>query len=299
MVRLATCLYTAVLRLYPQGFQERFGAEMCSVFGDVIRRAAERGMASLVAVCTRELWDLVRVLIRERRYQRRQRKGEAMSDRAEQRMSWTFWARWIVASAVGAYLGTAVTALVGLVVAKAVGGGAEDSVPGGILLGAGLGIAQWLVLRRRLPGAEQWMWASIAGAVVFSVLRHPLLLAVSSIPGAVLRIGAFVDALALGASIGFAQWLVLRRHVSRSGWWLVACVGGYGIATLPAGKGVSSFGEVMAFLVVPPAITGLALVSLFRRPRQETPDPAQRTPETDDRRPTPPQTIKPIVRLPW
>jgi hypothetical protein len=284
-------LYTALLRLYPRRFRAELGAEMRAVLVDVLNRAAERNMPSLAAVCMRELWNLMHVLFREHGYQVRQKEKEAMSVRVDRSSGWTLWLRWVLASSAGTYLGVAACALAALIVAKVVGGGAEDRFPTDILLGAGLGIGQWFVLRRRIPGAGRWMWASVGGAVVASVLRRPLLLAAYSIAEPVLgpamgdRICGLLDVLSLGACLGLAQWLVLRPYVYRGGWWLMASLGGYGLAMLPAGKGVSSLGEVIAFLVVPPAVTGLVLVRLLRHSPPESPDPAQRVREMTDPQP--------------
>ena len=42
--------------------------------------------------------------------------------------------------------------------------------------------------------------------------------------------GAFLGIL-FGVTIGFFQWLVLRRHISRACWWIVATIAGLGLGT--------------------------------------------------------------------
>jgi hypothetical protein len=302
IIRFIVWLYAVLLRLYPREFREMFGAEMHEVFEDVIAAASARGTASLAVVCVRELLDL----FRERLAYDRQKEIEAMPERTDLSIGWAFWLRWVLASVGGAYVGGATSALVSLVVSKVVGGGAEDRAPTEILLGAGLGIAQWLVLRRRIPRSGRWTWATIAGALVFAAVSQPLGSAVYAIAAPnvgqamAYRVSGLVDVVTFGAFLGLAQWLVLRGQVAQSGWWLVASAAGYGIAMLPAGKGVSSLGEVVVYLVVPPAITGFALVRLLSHPSSQEPGPASGLPEATeeslgDRRPKPPDRASPTT----
>ncbi|HYK04108.1 MAG TPA: hypothetical protein VE974_20310 [Thermoanaerobaculia bacterium] len=152
---------------------------------------------------------------------------------------------WIAANALGEMLGLGVAALIGVAVAQA------HTLPPGeeILLvsaaflaigayeGAIVGAAQWLVLRRLLPSlrAKEWVWATMAGAVVAWMLgRIPSALADwESVSGGVgqpapslttvVLLSAAAGA-ALGAILGVAQWIVLRRHVPHAGAWIAANV---------------------------------------------------------------------------
>ena len=101
--------------------------------------------------------------------------------------------------------------------------------------------------------------------------------------GYVLMIGAGL--LLPGTVIGFAQWIVLRRHVERVGWWVLACtigwdaglVSGWAVDTnlLPPGWFFFPFYPIesaaywivvwLVGMVVFSAITGLALASLLFR----------------------------------
>jgi hypothetical protein len=119
-----------------------------------------------------------------------------------------FWLHWMLANipawVVGAFL---FWALADKIVSFALGPGAVAAF--GAVLGLVVGTAQWLVLRRHVPGAGWWVAASVvAGA---------LGLAVSD---ALSHVGAV--ALVLGAVIGAVQWPVLRRWVGRAGWWVPA-----------------------------------------------------------------------------
>ncbi len=91
-----------------------------------------------------------------------------------------------------------------------------------------------------------------------------------------------------GAMVGATQWLFLERHVSRSGWWVVANVLGLAAfmivdwGTSPAAE--SAFGQAWGVFVVRGlwgasvfgAITGGALVWLMRRTSGE-PESEERT----------------------
>jgi hypothetical protein len=62
----------------------------------------------------------------------------------------------------------------------------------------------------------EWVAASTIGMTVGGVL-----LEVMGIDLGENMVGLVIGAV-LGASIGIAQWVVLQRHVSRAGWWILA-----------------------------------------------------------------------------
>ena len=166
-------------------------------------------------------------------------------------------------------------------------------------LGASIGVAQWLVLRTRVTRAGWWVLASTIGFALGSVLSEAV-------------IGAIGEAMAggiLGAALGIAQWLVLRRWVSRAGWWALASavpLAVLGVVSIMAsnvisaatnpgnfffpmrayyvpGLGTQSI-ETIAYalicasivaLVGYGAITGGVLVWLLRQPIREEPSPSQ------------------------
>ena len=87
-----------------------------------------------------------------------------------ERVGWGFWMRWVAVTAVGVSASS---------YASDVWNRAVDLTPrldelvGFSLLlavlGAGVGVMQWLVLRRQLSQAGWWVLASMAGAVVVGV----------------------------------------------------------------------------------------------------------------------------------
>jgi len=139
----------------------------------------------------------------------------------------------------------------------------------GASIGAVVGVLQWLVLRRRVSKAGWWILASTAGlAVAFAVVY--LAVAYGS-PGDL----DDVAAMALGGAVmGTLQWLVLRRQVSRAGWWVLASTVGWGLcgAVAAAGddaEGMIAFVSLVGGGVVLGAVTGAALVWLLRQPVPE------------------------------
>ena len=75
-VRLATLLYTLLVRLYPQTFRATFEEEMRTVFKQALVEAAGQGWTTLVTVCLRELGGLPTTLLREYRGDLRNKKGK-------------------------------------------------------------------------------------------------------------------------------------------------------------------------------------------------------------------------------
>lgn len=175
-------------------------------------------------------------------------------------------------------------------------------VVGGVLAGAALGAAQWLLIRRYLQGSGDWIIATILGWLGGALLAAALLIpfAVAHVqlgwPGdTLLRGGEF--GLVVGAVVGTAQWRVLRRQVGNAGWWVLASAAGWGVGWLVGGLrsnemlggsdvgpafhlgGVVSgvllapaLGGALYGLVTAPLLTGLLraqepLVATFRRRR--------------------------------
>jgi uncharacterized membrane protein YoaK (UPF0700 family) len=69
-----------------------------------------------------------------------------------------------------------------------------------------------------------------------------------------------------GASIGFAQWLFLRRHTSHAGWWILASALGGAVLGAVMGGSIGNTAELVWIGAVPAAITGIALAALIRQP---------------------------------
>jgi hypothetical protein len=99
---------------------------------------------------------------------------------------------------------------------------------GSLLPGAFVGASQWLVLQRRVTISKWWIVATSTGASLFFaifVAAHFQTIFIVGAPVSTLinRLNlGLVSGLVLGILIGFSQWLILRRHSKRAGWWLAA-----------------------------------------------------------------------------
>jgi hypothetical protein len=185
-------------------------------------------------------------------------KPQARITRAE----WGLWLGWVLATTVGWVVGFALCE------------GFKDFVESfrsdGAVIGVSIGIAQWLVLTRRINHAGWWVLASTIGFAVGKALADGIGQADAG------AAGLAVGGAAIGASIGIAQWLVLRRHVEQAAWWVLATVAawavGWSIASAideaaggPTGMSylIGASGSAAAGI-----ITGFALAWLLRQRRE-------------------------------
>ncbi len=137
----------------------------------------------------------------------------------------TLWLSWVLATAAGG-------AAIGTVVVLT---GSNEIFWYLLLTGFAIGVAQWLVLRRYLQGAGWWILASgfawVGSLLVISMasgILNPIVEFIASLIGRWWVIGYnFVTGMVVGAGLGVAQWLVLRRQTQGAGWWVFAsAVGG-------------------------------------------------------------------------
>ena len=178
------------------------------------------------------------------------------------RFEWGFGLRWVLATSVGWIVGFAVCETL-----KAIVEFLAHPPTDGAVIGISIGIAQWLVLKRRINRAGWWILASIIGFGVGKAVGDAFAQAVSG------ALGSGLDGAMIGASLGIAQWLVLRRHVAQAGWWVLANILAWALgwtvirvideaAGGPAGMAyiIGATGAAAAG-----AITGASLIWLWRR----------------------------------
>jgi hypothetical protein len=120
-----------------------------------------------------------------------------------------WWAAWVV---------TLVGFIVGGAMAKVLVGSVDaplSSLLAGVVAGAVIGTAQWLVLRKEFPAAHAWTVATAVG-LGFGLAAGAAL--VSYRTGAVdlALMGAFT-----GLGVGILQALVLRKHVTQAWRWVL------------------------------------------------------------------------------
>ena len=140
------------------------------------------------------------------------------------------WA-WFLLVTMAEFVGFTVPALAGALTASS-----AVALPvllvAGAVEGAMLGAGQALVLRRAIPALNTRHWVTAtAAAASFAYLAGltPSTWAaqLSSWPPLLLWPAAAILGLALLCSIGFAQWLVLRRHIPRSARWIATTAGAW------------------------------------------------------------------------
>jgi len=153
-------------------------------------------------------------------------------DQPEDRNLWLYW---IIATAIGEFIGFAIPSVVGPVADMMTGrffGAFADRAMIGIMAMAGmgegavLGYAQWLVLRDYIKGLarEEWILVTaVAAAAAWLLGMLPGMIGNSvRIDPALMMVALFFLAVAILFSIGFAQWIVLSRYIRRAEWWIPA-----------------------------------------------------------------------------
>ncbi len=194
---------------------------------------------------------------------------------------WRFWFLWMLATVVGA-AAMVLSFPFQVILVAALG---SDAIPppwtatqtalimvfkgaqGGVM-GLGIGLGQWLVLRKYLKQARGWILAT--GLALFLEGAFRWMLPYETPPA---RIFALTT-LASGVFLGLGQWFVLRGHVPNAGWWIAINVVG-SVATLAVGAvgeyarfSIESFLGMVFFAVsmlVPFAVAGGGMVWLLRQ----------------------------------
>jgi len=143
------------------------------------------------------------------------------------------WFQWIMATAVGWLLGRFLLPNLSF-----------------WTIGLAIGILQGIVLQHRIRKSWQWILATAVGWMLGSfIILFVVPQGMDFLAGAV-----------AGLAMGTAQWVILRREIQWSGWWIVMNVVAWttGMAFLP---GILLTGTMVG------AITGIALALLLRFPK--------------------------------
>lgn len=207
-----------------------------------------------------------------------------------QRGGLALWLRWVLATALGELVGFDVPAVVGSAMAWAterIGSTFSDIGMVGAMILAGtveggvLGFAQWLVLRRYIQNMARREWVlatALAAGLAWALGMTPSTVGdITTLKPAVLVAGAILLGVVLVSSIGFAQWLVLRRYMQKATWWVAAnaipwpigvAVPFGSLAMVPEGSPAAVWAVVGAASgvlmgAVVGAITGIALLWLL------------------------------------
>jgi hypothetical protein len=167
-------------------------------------------------------------------------------------VGWGLWIRWAIYSLLGLIAGIVAFFAVGIFASDTIDGLSEFvfGVVLGAIFGSSFGITQWWVLRRRLGPVGAWIGATVVGFVLGAAIIFGLMN--GSEPDTTLptKVG---HGLVLGASLGIAQWSVLRANLCDARPWIAISVIGWVVAEL--------VGVVLTTLVGPPFdLLGLFLV---------------------------------------
>jgi hypothetical protein len=152
---------------------------------------------------------------------------------------WALWFFWIMATALGWFLGGLISSPLTIVIS-------------GFLVG----IFQWLVLQGRIGRPWHWIFSSFCGWTIGYFITFY---------GALREFEIF-DGAIIGLTVGIAQWVILRSELRWAGWWIIFSIIGWttGLTLLP---GVVITGTMAGVL------TGIALEILLRHPRLKETQP--------------------------
>jgi hypothetical protein len=181
-----------------------------------------------------------------------------------------FWLKWTLATLIGYIVGIPAVLFISLSIPY---GGQPPlliGLIGGAELGATIGIAQWLVLRRYTSVTWFWVVASIVGGALgmapgmyISEGIAPSIVAAYRFPEPWAAVWQYSPMGALfGVGLGIGQWWVLCRHAHFVGWWIVANGIGWmvGQGAFAAIAGSISLAAVLVPGLLAGAITGYVVV---------------------------------------
>ncbi len=195
--------------------------------------------------------------------------------------NWLLWFSWVAASTAAILLGAGLLYAL-IFIAQTVNPGLnEDRFAGWImfpLVATLLGLAQWLVLRQRIPRFGWWVLATGAGMPAGVALASGVVQAInhftglswlgySSQPRFLFLVGL------VGFVLGLAQIPILWRHIRSLALWLLASMVGWLVLGLIVGVSIDKMSDILAFGAVPAAFTGLGLLWLLRTPDSQTNQP--------------------------
>ena len=175
---------------------------------------------------------------------------------------WGFWLLWCLASTIGMLIGFVGGFFLALYTNEVIGGIVPISLLG-ISAGLSVGLMQWLVLRQHVAEIRWWILTYFPAICGLGLL----VAAVGSgkLPGV---FGGFLIVSGLvvcgGAVTGTLQWIILRKKVSKAGWWILACAAGWGlimpiVKARPWGALESSSAETLFTFVAVAAMLGAVL----------------------------------------
>jgi hypothetical protein len=204
-----------------------------------------------------------------------------------QAMSGMLWLEWTLATLIGYAVGTLAVLPLAVQLAYTAQPAWLPSAAGGVVLGATISGAQWLVLRHNRQGTGAWwvpasMVGGLLGLALGATLSDALVMAAFRptdretaalmLPlRAALTTG--VTGLVFGLCLGVFQWLALRRPPGMIVWWVAAnglgWMAGMGLGAAVADR-ITTIGALLVTGIVAGVATGSAIQWWVRQATDNT-----------------------------
>jgi len=124
-------------------------------------------------------------------------------------------------------------------------------------------VTQWWLLRPFLPSAQRWIPATMAGWLVGGLVIAAEVTITNGLGLPAMLAFAF-GAVSIGAILGGAQMLFLRRIIPNAGWWLAINMLAFS-SLLLVGPTATNLIELLVVLSLPGLITGVGMRTLIVR----------------------------------
>lgn len=164
-------------------------------------------------------------------------------------LDWRFWLLWVVASNIGHFVGSVLGVLPFVLFGLSQQTAIFQAVTGG-LIGGGIALGQWLLLRRQIHLSPYWILAGVLGLGIANIIGAAFCLCFAGFVYPVIT--------------GGWQALILQKHISSFWFWLLASIVG---AVL--GGGINEFYHgaswtTFAYITASSTITGFAILWLLK-----------------------------------
>jgi hypothetical protein len=133
---------------------------------------------------------------------------------------------------------------------------------------AGVVLLSWLdsaddpLLRRYLPRMGWWIGATTLGWFLATVI---ILFLTEGLTMNANWFYFWIIPSLIGGSVGFGQWLLLRRRVPRAGWWIPATIAGWLAVRLAAGETLVGPLDIAYLAILPALATAVTFGLLIRQ----------------------------------